>query len=289
MGVLSAIRTPDGRSMTVERDGRKKVDTWDVIIDPETGVDSMDMIYDSGMVPRRGDQHPESPSHFCTRAVIDSSTGPIHWRLVAEYSNNQGQVDPDDPTLAPPDWQWSSEANEEEVDLDINGVAITNTAGEPIDPPLTRRFRTRVLSYQANVPETLVNPDWLLSYCDHTNTDQFLGAAPGEVLVDDITAKFHRGTESIVPYYEINAVFKIRRNYTDSTAPPRSAWWKRWVNVGFSKLESGERVTILDANGNPLNRPVLLDALGQPTATPLIKFTKVYAETALKPLGVVLA
>lgn len=289
MPVVSAHRDFRGRPMTIRKGSTTFTDTWDVIIEPEDGIDARNMIYGSGQVPIRGDSHQELPAHKCKAVSFQDGEGPTHWKYTTEYSSDPSEADPDDPLLEPPTWRWYGEPLEVETDIDAEGEPYVNTAGEPFDPPPTRRFRDRVLEYRVNVIATTVDIDWLLDFTDHTNTDDFLGRAPGEALCDDITADLQRVVDEGLNYYACQFVFKFRRNFTDATAPARSGWCHRQLNRGYRRLDGADLKTIVDANGMPLNRPSLLDESGEVTDIPHFVFRRPYEEVAFAPLGIVLA
>lgn len=289
MPVVSAIRDFRGRPMSIRKGVTTFSDTWDVVVELEDGIDPREMIYHSGQVPVRGDGHPELPAYACVGGAFSDGEGPVHWKYVAEYSSNAAAADPDDPLLAPPTWRYYGEPLEVEVDTDIDGNPLVNTAGEPYDPPITRRFRDRVLEYNVNIIAGTVDVDWLLDFTDHTNTDTFAGRAAGEALCDEITADLQRFGDAGLNYYACKLIFKFRRNYTDASAPARSAWCDRVLNRGYRRLDGTDIKTIVDANKMPLNRPSLLDAAGEVTDIPYFKFHRKYEETAFASLGVVLA
>jgi len=145
---------------------------------------------------------------------------------------------------------------DEPVDEDANGNPLQNKAGEPFDPPLTRRYSDRVFTIRKNVEE--FNAEFFDQYNDVVNSDEFLGYKPGQCLMDGIS-----GTlvwQDDYEYWEIEAVVRVRR--PPAGRHPKKTWFWRVRHEGYYVLAP-------DAN-NVLKAVRRLSPLdGQPCSVPL--------------------
>lgn len=133
-------------------------------------------------------------------------------------------------------------------------IPITNSAGQPFDPPpmynhitmvgiMERWQRTwdaaQALAYVRN--DGAVNSDW------------FLGFPPGMCRIEDISAR--RRVESGELLWRVRYEVHIADHWLDVVP-----------DVGFAKADEGSTLQIVDGNGIPSGAPVRLDGAGQPLA-----------------------
>lgn len=158
------------------------------------------------------------------------------WEVVATYSSHSGDPMKDDhnPMVHPPDIHWSSWGETRALYEDFNGKKFVNTAGQPLDPPVERRFKYPALTVVRNektFPVMLVQ-----SYWDVLNSDVFNGWPPETVKVDDIRASSQ--------YREAQGFFRVTYEFLF-----RNEGWKHYeLDAGPTHLEKNtagdnERVT----------------------------------------------
>lgn len=298
MAVVAASRRWSARSMEIGRGGVIDLsEIYDLLIEPETGVDPRQMIrnalgttVDGTAIPARGLEHPEMGGLYCRTLSVAPNGGPTAWTLQPTYSNSQGVNQSDDPTLAPPEILFGGVEENVEIDTDLDGNPVATTVGEPFEPGLIVPRADVSLSYAFNAPATTVNIPWLLGYANKVNSDAWNGSLPGEALINGTPqARYVYGTDELPPYYAISLQILIRKNSGEAGAPPMNAWRRRVLNQGFRVLDAdGKLVVAADSKGTPLNKPVLIDALGKATTTPYWRWFRVLDAVPFAPLGVVL-
>jgi hypothetical protein len=136
--------------------------------------------------------------------------------------------------------------------------AVCNSAGQAFDPSVTEIFRDPVVTIQQNMAE--LPWDLVKGYIDTVNADAFTityrgntyPVLPGQAWLCEIESdpKYENG----VAYEEVRVVLKIRED----------GWKRKFMDQGTEQLNNGDTPTrpILDANGDPVRRPVLLDGSG---------------------------
>jgi hypothetical protein len=156
------------------------------------------------------------------------------------------------PTLQPPDVEWSVVKYQRVLVHDIQDRPVTNAAGEPFDPPAERDDTRLVLTYSRN--ELLYDPTVAVQYTDCTNRDKFLKRfKPGQVKVESITGK--QMFENGISFYRVTYIFHFRVE----------TFIFKILNQGYYELDSrGRQVLIRDSrDGTPLSSPTLLNLNGQ--------------------------
>lgn len=298
MAVVRANLRWSGMSATVgERGVRTWMDTYDLDLELEDGVDPRTLIEDAlgtevegVLIPNRGLSHPRQPGMFCRTLDPRPNGGPASWELAVRYTNSQAVNQTTDPTLQPPAWRWGSQSRTEELDTDLDNKPVATTAGEPFETGLISPQADTVLMAQFNVSATVVTPQFLLGFRNTTNADAWNGAAPGEVFIDDsIEAEYVYPTDDTEGYWKVSMRFLWRKNSNAAGAPPKNAWMTRRLNQGYRYLDDqGKLVLATDKEGMALNRPILLGADGKPTSTPHWLWFRSYNETVFAPLSLLL-
>lgn len=107
------------------------------------------------------------------------------WQLAAKYTpltpeDQENQNTP--PDLRTPEWSWTFESWEHIVRKDVDGLAIVNAVGEPIE--LTAQQAFPILTVERN--QLTFDPDTILEYANHVNSTEFYGADPKTVLMRGI-------------------------------------------------------------------------------------------------------
>lgn len=288
MAVVSATRDWSKRNLRTSRDGSQFDDGWTVIVEPEEGIDPRVMILDSGLIPLRGDPHDEVFGVVC-RAHNFTALGPRAWSVIVTFETVSVSQPGTDPTLAPPQVRIGGESYDEPIDTDLDGNPVATTAGEPFDPPISRKVTDLVIDYTCNVLAYDLNLAWLFALKDKVNDKAIPGlGGAGQVLVDGSPeANLVRSPDGSLPdYYQVSLRLKIREPYDDGNAPPNSAWFQRVLNQGYRHLDDeGNLLTATDDAGIPFNQKVLLDAAGKITTTPYWLYFRIYEEADLSGLN----
>jgi len=208
-------------------------------------------------LPAYGTAHPHKPFMWVVaRTAIPR--GPLLWDVYVFYSNEALGNRAEDPLQEDPRVAFRHVETEEMIDQDIHGNAIVTSAGEPVDPPPTRRFSDLALLVSRN--EETFDPLLASSYVNMqaVNANTFLGMAPGQAKMVDWSAERMRVTSRT--YWQVNYEIHFR---TDAVA-----WKRRFLDQGFRELTGTDDdgkptfALIKDDDNNPVNQPVLLDGSG---------------------------
>lgn len=207
---------------------------------------------DHTAIPSMRDSFPGDPlicvSNVQARGVQDDG---LEWEVLVDYA----YIDPNtNPFTRLPDVSWDYEIIQVPADYDINGKAIVNTAGEPLDPGLLRDVIVNTLNYTRNEISAFA-----VAYTNTVNSDYFMGYPPKTVKLEvkaqqqtELTVFNASATELV--YYSVSYVFKFN---------PELTWRKKVLNRGFKQLNQGGLFTIFSTNGMPVTQPVLLDNNGK--------------------------
>lgn len=189
---------------------------------------------------------------------------PILWIVTVDYTGELGPGDSNNennPLFAPPRIDWDDVESEQEIDEDFDGNPIQTINGEPIEG-VKALIPDQTVAIKRNM--LLFNPYVQARYRRAVNSDIFLGWPPG-------TAKLMKLSASNVPndqggYWEVSAQIQFRYPYRTT---PEKAWYSRVRHEGYyERVElsgpgAGTKVVrAVDANKEPVTKPVLLDASG---------------------------
>lgn len=178
------------------------------------------------------------------------------WEATAEYSTST--ADPTqqapNPLDEPADITWGSERVEIALQEDLDGESISNSAGDPFDPPLaveTGRQIVTVVKNQAFYTRTFAG-----LYLYHFNADSIWGLDAGQILMVQFDGK--RAIKNGIVYYPWTMQFKFC-DYSMTT------WENATIlDAGFRYLSGGVYVSINDKNGQPVSKPAPMDGGGLP-------------------------
>jgi hypothetical protein len=215
-------------------------------------------------VPNVGQRHPMDHRIRVNRIEAEP-LGPRYWQVRVFYAAPEDPVDPEtgktrkggaiNPLDAPPQITWGSASATEPVDVAYDkdnklNVPIVNSAGQPIDPPLQRKFTDRTLQIVRN--EKTFDRRRADDYFDVVNADRFFGADPQTVLCEGLTGTFV--VEAQYAYWQVTYAFKFRI---------RDSWLRRVLNVGTQELIGDARYNIVDPEGQPISVPAMLKPNGR--------------------------
>jgi len=230
-------------------------------------------------IPQYWEQHPADPWLFVTSITSSQGTGPFHYKVAVNY------VSVGNPLEQPMEIEWLHNITNELVDREATGKAITNSANESFDPPITKEVYDLVLRLKRN--EELFNPINAVKYTGAINNDNFVCPAdysgttvqypPGVVKCTLLKGIPKRA--ATLYYHEVHYEFQFRLGEIEETEPGTwevlgLGWKKRILDQGFRTLKkedgewTGEYEPILDAEGNPVREPQLLDGKGEQLKEP---------------------
>ena len=176
-------------------------------------------------IPHIWETHPNSPWLFVS-SIRTKAIGPLFYGVIVSYSTlpllrRESNYDPTAGPLDQP-WEveWGSCVSNEQIDRDINGNPLTNSAKELFDPPLSRDKRDLILKIQRN--EASYNPLLASSYFDAINSDIFLEVfGPEQVKCNDWVGK--RARSASLFYWVVNYEFQMRAD----------TWKQRVLDAGY--------------------------------------------------------
>lgn len=198
--------------------------------------------------------------------------GPSVARVTVQYKG-QNLLDEDgnqtSPLDAPPQIEVAWISEDVEIDDDIHGKPIQNVNGESYDPPLSESWPMRQITVTRNVRDFDIEATG--AYEGATNSDPFMGAIAGQVLCNGLRASIVY--EPGLTYWTVSGVFTFR--LWKAPDGKQYGWSRRLLNKGFlrrlkvdgdpvkdTKTNEWKTEHIPDANGQPITRPVNLDAEG---------------------------
>jgi hypothetical protein len=239
------------------------------------------------LVPQKGSRYAGNSSWLCDSISVRDVGGGVYdvaCRFSPPPPINLEQPQPDGngeiaPTDEPAAVQWTQVASAEYVDVSVNGYPITNSSGEPLDPPLTRDFYDLLLTVRRKETTSFFNFDRAMNYSGAAvNNDAFAGFRPGQCRMNSITAvKYWRSGYG--HYYDVEYKIQCRQ-----PVPPGKtsggqqlgdfdrhglAWQHRYLDRGYRTIEGYDANSkpiyrnVRDEDGNPITSPVLLDGEGQ--------------------------
>jgi len=190
VGIVSVERKFAGKSGKGTLSGERTYRQVFVVVtnSPDDGVIT---VGNATGIPHKGDTYytasENDPGALCQDvAPTQNPENEMVWEVVATYSSQSGDPAKNDPNpmVHPPDVHWGSWAETRSLYKDFNGKKFVTSAGQPIDPPVERRFKYPALTVVRN--EQTFPVGLVQSYWDVTNSDVFNGWAPDEVKVEDI-------------------------------------------------------------------------------------------------------
>ena len=205
-------------------------------------------------IPAKGTPHPDDSGLSSSQPQV-TKVSPTFFNVRVDYGNVPTY---EDPLTKPAEHSWSSVVSVEPTDVDALGDPILNAAGEPFDPPPTEGVRDPILTIVRN--EAGFDPDTMLTYCDTVCLEPFWGASVGRTRMADIHADKVLADPS---YWRVRYEVQFRMR-TAEDCPDVWAWYRRMLNQGFRHLDDGGAVhAAVDADGQPVSQPVLLDGDGK--------------------------
>lgn len=218
-------------------------------------------------IPQYGSQHPSASGLFMTK-ITTKATGPLIYEVTCNYSTIQassgGGQDKttEDPLKQRPKIRWTFAVNNEPIDRDIYGKAITNSSFESFDPPMMEEKNDLVMQYGRNEKSYNALQAWM--YKGAINSDNFLVFTPGiakctnyegDLIYDDKWGN----------YFAVNYEFQFRFDEIDGR---QTGWKRRRLDEGyrcFLGLDVDKKpifAACVNDDDTPVSQPVLLDGYG---------------------------
>lgn len=280
-----------GSSLRVQEEMRTASDAWDVIYEPAVGEDPRAAIYDAFLDWQLGQPSPTLPGYRCKGHSCDNGDSPIRYNVTVTYGIEDGTILPDVPETQPPTFEGEGQEYEENLEVDLDGVDIATTAGEPMEPgTVTRRMSDFAVVVTRNYPNIPGIIPYLAGFANYVNSDTFLGGVPGTVLIFGVPRLSYNYPKGSVPdYWRITWRFVYRDPWPSATSPPaNSAWFDRVKNMGYQiKPGGGALEYAKDPSGALYTRPQYIAVNGQSIATtPNFLWFRKYPPRSFAPLGI---
>jgi len=198
-------------------------------------------------VTGRDFEYYDDENEFCVKVTVKYDSKPV--------------TDNDEPDRTDEERTWlkisvqslqerrpASESNQDNPNVPIKPPL--NSAGDPVDglEEDTALLRLTFTNSNATAPDFPT----LFSYLNTCNQTAFLGAEPYTLRVTGYGADFDQK----------NQVWSVSVEWTYNP----SDWRIRYYDVGYHEIVSGERQAIMDKGGNPVSKPVPLNADGSAKA-----------------------
>ena len=189
-------------------------------------------------VTKRDFSYYDGDNEFCVKIVVGFDSKPV--------ADNDKEENPSDEDLT---WlKISLQALQERRPASESEPfkPPLNSANDPVDGLEEDTALVRLTFTNTNVPSP--NFPLLFTYLNTCNQTAFLGAEPYTLRVTGYGAEFDQK----------NQVWSVSVEYTYNPAD----WKIRYFDVGYNEIVGGERQAILDKSGNPVSKPVALEADG---------------------------
>ena len=221
-------------------------------------------------LPAIGDAHP-GDAGAKVKSLRPRRLDGFHWQVTARYEVPQsgGGAFDEDPLNADPDISLGSVPVEYAIFKDNTGTAILLSNGRPPDPGLTQRKSNLTITIAQNQADC--DPATINTYLDTLNSANVTVAGwaipDNRGLMDGIEAVKMWAPDGDA-YWRVT--YRIIVNMHES-------WQPSVLNQDYYQLVGSNLKPCEDADGQPVQKPALLDAAGAQTTTPSFSaFTTFY-------------
>lgn len=156
----------------------------------------------SKKIPREKEEHPEGAALLCAGPEIKERKGTDYWVIACSYGLDDGKIEAvgGDPLNIKPTYTWEHVEVSEQVDVDLDGRPILNTAGFPLDgacrPVVYKRLHVVRNEPSWNVSRSIA--------CENAVNDAIINLGNGVQI-----AKQHMRCASITPDGSYTAGFRF--------------------------------------------------------------------------------
>lgn len=219
---------------------------------------------------RHGAIYADNNAAFLTTIALSQSF-PTLWIATATFSTKRQLAATGNPVDDPVDIEWNSERNEEVIKRDRDGRAITNSAGDPYNPPPVHDVEGDSVHVDAN---TNASVGFFRQFRNKVNLSPFIidGETIGAERAYFTRLRVSRNkTRGSTGFRNVKFVLLI----ADDDNP--DGWKHVELDAGFRRGIEGspnqnpphprifaDHEKILNADGTDPTEPVLLDGDGQP-------------------------
>ncbi len=231
-------------------------------------------------IPSVGEQHP-SGIYAYVKSYNVTPMGPTLWVVIVNY---EGVPSPES-EVEVVDVEWTDTTSTEPIDRDYDGHAIVTENGERVDG-LTMDLSDQICVIRRRFGT--INTSAIAAYRHATNSDTFLGWAPGTARLIGFSAKSQFSYGMSLEGWDVTARIHFRKGLAG--ASDAQAWYKRWRHEGFYVKDGSIVRRARDANGLDAAKPVLLKTDGTEETDPdsaVFKYTKIYGSLPYEALGLV--
>jgi hypothetical protein len=261
----------------------------------------------SGVVPGIGTRYFVSPTEFDDGSFVESHeykcehAGPnpegSTWVVGVSYSPYDSSTFGSDPTLWPIRVSYGSKDYEKLVEVDQDGNAIRNSAGDRFETPVTVDDGRDLITVTRNEPVSTFDPSLPRLYRNTVNKSPWNGFETHAVKCNSVvTSDPQYDSNNRVWYYTVTYVFEAM--YLDPDQSPQG-WAKYILDQGYMQIDVDDdgfgytdptftKTKILTEKGEPITDPALLDGNGQRLGTgddPVFLNFNVYRESEFNDLN----
>jgi hypothetical protein len=252
-------------------------EAWQVLC--EIGDDATVAVSAVG-IPALGEQHPSGAFSFAKNYNV-TALGPTLWVVTVGYEGVQSP----DYEAESVEVEWGDTAAAEAIDRDYNGRAIVTANGEKVEG-LTMDLADQMCVIRRRFSS--INTFAIAEYRHATNSDTFLGWAPGTARLIGFSAKNSFTYGGVNEGWDVTARIQFRKGLAGAT--DAQAWHKRWRHEGFYVKEGSIVKRATDSQKVEVAKPVLLKTDGTLETNPdnaVYKYTQVYGSLPYAALGLV--
>ncbi len=244
-----------------------------------------------------GDAHPLNSFVFLDELTAEAAASRTVWRVTGTYKRTLIVQSAATPLQEPTQISWSSNTYIEPVTNTIFGTSVTNSAGQPFDPPLTQERVTLIATITYNSES--FNPQLPIQFQGKINqTATTIGTLTvPERMARIIEISAIADTFEDISYFKVAIKVEINPKITkDSEENVIAQGWDREVLdqgiLGLNDDDPPKLVELTTDDGAPATEPILLNGAGQKlvpqTLDPvfLIYFTYELADFSLLNLEV---
>lgn len=271
MSVLGVTKTWSSDVSESAWDGRTATAVYQVIT--EDTIEAETASHGGVSIPAIGTPHPTKPSMQVeskpsTRIGFGLCEVTVNY-AIPENGSFSPESDAEDPLSAPPVESWEVGTVTEQFDRDINGDVVNNSAGVPLEQPITRTINSIFLNVKSNQP-TPFNPNDAIQFLNKVNSVPFRSVAVGGAKVVRYAPE-SAAIDDAATYF----VLHIRVEFRDD------GFQGRFQDRGRTMLVGDEAVDILEADrpgnlvadadrakGTKVSTPKLLDGSGALSSEP---------------------
>lgn len=297
---MATIVTEIARDVGIRKDrqGFMPMRIWEVQLDSavngsEAAIQAV--IADQALGSDIGDAHPLNPFVFLDELSADAKSGSrTVWRVTGAYRRSVLVQSAATPLEEPTQISWSSNTYIEPVVNNIFGNAVTNSAGQPFDPPLTQERVTLVATVTYN-SETF-DPDLPLDYQNTVNrTAVVIGtltvqARMGKIIEISATSDSFEDVPFFKVAIKIEINTKVSRDFDGNVIA--QGWDREILDQGIYGLNDDappKLVRLATDDGEEATEPLKLNGAGEKlvpqTADPVFLIERTFELTDFGPLN----